>query len=695
MAVYSVNASSSSSCPSPVRSKEKKRRSMTSKKSTSGSRTRRQERFFVGFLAVTGAAAFLFWLSPLAFHNNVNHHYHYRETKEQQEQQHKMMMSKESLSLRKGKGYNRKLVSVRPTDQQIRRAREFVAQSQERYASSETTINAQNKKKQHRHHHWSMRGIGWLWSHQQIVLTATFPPHITEPGKNMVEIWNVGDSIISECDKLTIWIRVAGPEIFAGSALPVQENEESCHWRFPFLLQKPGSYTVEAKVLLWNGKGRLQPQDCQTLSDFGSMAEMLSWPHDSLTGFKFYKPYKSCCEVCTRTPGCVQWSYPSLKKGELVGEGCELFYEEGMVEERDLTPASQLTKEASSSHRRLLEEPDQVDVLAPAHGAPRPNQDDASQFLGCGWSFHLSTDYPCLDPSVDDSVHTMHPNFTFETETPPAPKKLPYCALRDELHSRGRWVQLDWPNETACPVPFAMDEIFNEQFETTVHDGDHPECWFRDELMRVGQNCVEAGCQKLLPLAWMSSVKTNDRWYGQWQPYNCNYRQFTNEQLQQCITTKRISSIQTEGDSIARFLQQYLNQRLQDVIWYNKPNSLDIVLTTASVAHLLWDYDDEQGWKSVLQKRRVTVDGRTEYYYVSGFYYSSEREPNVQVERVYQLNRVLEKELAPRGYKLLQATDLTAAFAYDTATQMDGLHIIGPPMKMIITKLFHHICHGV
>ena len=35
---------------------------------------------------------------------------------------------------------------------------------------------------------------------------------------------------------------------------------------------------------------------------------------------------------------------------------------------------------------------------------------------------------------------------------------------------------------------------------------------------------------------------------------------------------------------------------------------------------------------------------------------------------------------------------MSAAFTYDTATQNDGMHIIGPTMKMIITKIFHFLC---
>ena len=48
--------------------------------------------------------------------------------------------------------------------------------------------------------------------------------------------------------------------------------------------------------------------------------------------------------------------------------------------------------------------------------------------------------------------------------------------------------------------------------------------------------------------------------------------------------------------------------------------------------------------------------------------------------------------MVPKGHKMLNAFDMSAAFTYETATQFDGMHIVGPPMKMMITKLFHHIC---
>jgi len=46
-------------------------------------------------------------------------------------------------------------------------------------------------------------------------------------------------------------------------------------------------------------------------------------------------------------------------------------------------------------------------------------------------------------------------------------------------------------------------------------------------------------------------------------------------------------------------------------------------------------------------------------------------------------------------YMPINAFDMSAAFAFDVTTQDDGMHAIGLPMKMAITKLFHHMCKDV
>ena len=69
---------------------------------------------------------------------------------------------------------------------------------------------------------------------------------------------------------------------------------------------------------------------------------------------------------------------------------------------------------------------------------------------------------------------------------------------------------------------------------------------------------------------------------------------------------------------------------------------------------------------------------------MTGFFITSE------LSRMDKANHFANKTL--QGYKMPNAFDMSAAFSYDTATQLDGLHIIGPPMKMMVTKIFHHVC---
>ena len=42
-------------------------------------------------------------------------------------------------------------------------------------------------------------------------------------------------AVRGDCDKFTLWVRVFGPEIFAGSAVAVPAtNHTDCYWRFDF-----------------------------------------------------------------------------------------------------------------------------------------------------------------------------------------------------------------------------------------------------------------------------------------------------------------------------------------------------------------------------------------------------------------------------------------------------------------------------
>jgi hypothetical protein len=65
----------------------------------------------------------------------------------------------------------------------------------------------------------------------------------------------------------------------------------------------PGEYAVDARLLLWNAKGRdyEAEQACKSYGKGGDVPrdflEKLYPVHAGFKGFKFYVPAESCCEV--------------------------------------------------------------------------------------------------------------------------------------------------------------------------------------------------------------------------------------------------------------------------------------------------------------------------------------------------------------------------------------------------------------
>jgi hypothetical protein len=170
--------------------------------------------------------------------------------------------------------------------------------------------------------------------------------------------------------------------------------------------------------------------------------------------------------------------------------------------------------------------------------------------------------------------------------------------------------------------------------------------------------------------------------------------EFTTSQLQECITKRNIVGFEKKGASIAEYLNEFVQHRLDNITFYSNktdPDALTIVFDTLSLMHM-------NGPDGELEQRvnlLPTAPKNEEHYWFTGYFLSSEREVHTHVARIDQHNHKLPSLLEPKNYKMISAFDLTAAFTYDTATQMDGMHLIGPPAKMLVTKLFHHVCSKV
>jgi hypothetical protein len=104
---------------------------------------------------------------------------------------------------------------------------------------------------------FGLRGKHWVKENLKLVLTAN-RPKIDGAGDYEILIHPVSREMTCNASKLELWVRIAGPEIFAGSAIP--SSKQSCEWSFPFHLERIGEYIVESKILLYNGRADAHPK---------------------------------------------------------------------------------------------------------------------------------------------------------------------------------------------------------------------------------------------------------------------------------------------------------------------------------------------------------------------------------------------------------------------------------------------------
>jgi hypothetical protein len=140
--------------------------------------------------------------------------------------------------------------------------------------------------------------------------------------------------------------------------------------------------------------------------------------------------------------------------------------------------------------------------------------------------------------------------------------------------------------------------------------------------------------------------------------------------IQNCIDQKNISSIEVRGASLKTVVEAYLSQKLQNINMTTETNNV-VVIDTLKLPHVVWHNGIEEHRKNLERYANITIKrGPIEYYFLSGFYFTSEREPHVQVDRSLQFSQAAYHILTAKGYKMINAFDVTAAFAFDTDGQV-------------------------
>ena len=271
------------------------------------------------------------------------------------------------------------------------------------------------------------------------------------------------------------------------------------------------------------------------------------------------------------------------------------------------------------------------------------------------------------------------------------------CALDDEKLdiSHGRWVRRPFPGDSIC-LPLKQDTSkanFNT-FRPEYHGNLPPYCWHRDDLTQIGTTCAEPGCKFIVNHRWVTDLHSESKWFGTWEQNRCIYHDMGDSEIQKCVEQKNIGSIATQGRSIKNIIESYLQQKLKNINMTSPVSGArHVVLDTLQFPHRVWHLSKEDFQKDLeVTYPNISTNKQLDHYWVTGFYYTSEREPHVQVDRSLQLSKIAWETLTPRGYKMINGFDVTAAFAYDTDGQNDGMHISGPPIRAIVTKFLHHLC---
>jgi hypothetical protein len=417
------------------------------------------------------------------------------------------------------------LILAGPSQGLVQGALEYVQQREQAYRDENV------------HPTWKMRGHGHLYTYQRVVL-AGHASVVRAVG--MVRIFNVHpetSSTFQDCRLLTLWVRVNGPEIMAGKAKAVTVNSTNtnvnfkCYWKFDFDLLVPGNYTLDAKIIQWNGNVHVknhQAQDVQVDQGISQCSQVYPGnilspeanqeapQNTSMMSFKPYSPLQGCCEICRRTPHCKYFATPPrlMPSPTWVYNGCDLFFGPDVDPEQDIPrprviqtvidrmngsiewekrlaaarAANPDGRRHHHRHRRLL-------ATDGAWGSPHSDSAQVQHFLGCGWSFFHAIEFPCISGDLDDQIFLeenvlevpAEADWTVSPNQQPA--QLPLCEIQDEYvlsntnafsranqryrngtaerANTGRWVREPYPSSEHCPHPY-------ELFSSVSHSDKNP-----------------------------------------------------------------------------------------------------------------------------------------------------------------------------------------------------------------------------
>jgi len=361
-------------------------------------------------------------------------------------------------------------------------------------------------------------GVRYLYEKYNLIL-------VSEPVRNnQVCVHAIsGDGSSSDPPSMKIWIRVSGPEIQSGVAVP-SSPDSSCSYHYDLHPLPPGNYTLDMKLLSVFDDGQ-EWDFAQCNHEQGTYWDPAN---STLLMYKFPISYansdtKLCCDQCTGHPNCMAYtSNPTKNQIGEVDYPC-IFYSE--------VSGEKLKGGKTSS------------------GTSR-SKDHVMKYLGCGHSHVFET---CREAGEDDGLYLIEKEFFVSGEVGVEEEKKPICSATelDEI-TRGRWVKT--PLSVCAGEP--LQHYNNQQFAHVVRQTGMAEaCWVHDNFSKISGQCVRS--RRPQSSVWKSHLFEPDFTYT-WQPYTCRLPLYTDAILKECLQTKGYRRPEVSGDSVSRMLGTYV-----------------------------------------------------------------------------------------------------------------------------------------
>ena len=530
-------------------------------------------------------------------------------------------------------------------------------------------------------HFQPLRGVRYLY--EQYGLLLVVPPKNGNDPLYIVDAGHHPEEVGITCANLVlrIWVRLAGEQqVVAGFATKYKRSDASgCTWQFHHEPLPPGSYEIAVKVLALNDDGRdvrtdlCYIQEKLTVVEGAQEIERFTAPGD------FYGEREACCEICTLHPNCTHFAATNTKPQ------CVLYSNNSL----------------GGTNHSAVRFTDVNDTDKTTHwvGTSR-NKTDVMRFLGCGYSQTMEMSF-CLGNGTDDMPYIVKPVFHVSvdesTKEAMSTTTLPLCPANLKGVSHGRWVRS--ATDLNCSMKLVQPTVAFPQY---VHNESQPEaCWVHDKL--IGNLCLDGCARNPKSNLWKSSLAAEDYFTYTWHPYSCHLPLYSDGMIKTCFQRYNYSMPQIKGDSVPHFFSLYVANRLDGLTREENDTNVTIfgnkrvVIHNFMLLHHIWHDSNEQfqallsGWSANGFPEEASEDGG-ENFWLNGPFLSSERQTHVTHGRLVALTDMARPALVARGWKELDWVNVSMALSYESATQYDGLHVVGNAMKMLFHMLMHALC---